>query len=63
MAHLYEHGYSVDKNMVAAFTCYKKASELGCVKSTTKVGHILYSGIKLHEYDGLMTAEDHYQLT
>ena len=36
MGHLYEHGYSVDKNIVASFNSYKKASELGCVKSMTK---------------------------
>eukprot|EP00354_Favella_ehrenbergii_P002175 CAMPEP_0170477644 /NCGR_PEP_ID=MMETSP0123-20130129/18857_1 /TAXON_ID=182087 /ORGANISM="Favella ehrenbergii, Strain Fehren 1" /LENGTH=169 /DNA_ID=CAMNT_0010749485 /DNA_START=1694 /DNA_END=2203 /DNA_ORIENTATION=+ len=32
--------------MVAAFECYKKAAELGCVKSTTKLGHMYYSGVK-----------------
>ena len=46
LGHLYEEGLSVDRNMVAAFECYKKASELGCVKSTTKLGHMYYSGIK-----------------
>ena len=60
MGHLYEHGYSVDKNMIAAFNCYKKAGDLGCVKSTTKLGHMHYSGIKLHDYDEFMTAEEQF---
>ena len=63
MGHLYEHGYSVDKNMAAAFNAYKKASELGCVKSTTKLGHQYYSGVRLHDYDEFMSNDELLAMT
>ena len=58
LGHLYECGYSVDKNMVAAFNAYKKASELGCSKSMTKLGHLYYSGVKMQDYDEFLTHEE-----
>ena len=58
LGHLYEHGYSVDKNMVAAFNCFKKASELGCSKSMTKLGHMYYSGVKLQDYEEFLSHEE-----
>ena len=56
----------MDKNIPVAFECFKKAADLGCRKSNTKVGHYLYSGIKQHSYgevnldevDHLSTEED-----
>jgi len=44
--------------MVAAFNCYKKASELGCVQSLVRMGHMYYSGIKLHDYDEFLSNDD-----
>ena len=59
MGHLYENGYSVDKNMAAAFDCYQKASDLGCIKSMTKIGHMYYSGVKVHnDRDEFATDEE-----
>ena len=58
MGHIYEHGFSVDKNMVAAFNAYKKAAELGCVKSMAKLGHLYYSGIKKHDYEEFLSHEE-----
>ena len=57
LGHLYENGLSVDKNIPAAFECFKKAADLGCRKSNTKVGHYLYSGIRQHSY-GELNLED-----
>ena len=54
MGHLYEEGLSVDKNLPAAFECFKKAADLGCRKSNTKVGHYLYSGVPAHNYDDII---------
>ena len=48
LGHLYEKGYSVDTNLSAAFACYKKAADLGCSRSMTKLGHMFYSGVKVH---------------
>ena len=44
--------------MQAAFACYKKASDLGCVKSTTKLGHMYYSGIKHGHNDEFLSLEE-----
>lgn len=51
MGTLYDKGLAVDQNKEAAFKCYQKAAELGCVKSCTKVAHMYYSGVKAHKFD------------
>ena len=51
MGVLYEQGLSVDQNQDAAFRCYVKAAELGCVKSNTKVAHMYYSGVKARKFE------------
>ena len=63
MGHLYEEGLSVDKNLPAAFECFKKAADLGCRKSNTKVGHYIYSGVKAHNYDDIMLDDVDYLST
>jgi len=50
MGILYEQGLSVDQNQEAAYQCFFKAAELGCIKSNTKVAHMLYSGVKQHRF-------------
>ena len=37
--------------MEAAFECFRKAAELGCIKSNTKVSHMYYSGVKAHKFE------------
>ena len=44
--------------MVAAFNCFKKASELGCSKSMTKLGHMYYSGVKVQDYEEFLSHEE-----
>lgn len=51
MGVLYEQGLSVDLNLEAAFGCYAKAAELGCIKSNTKVAHMYYSGVKARKFE------------
>jgi TPR repeat protein len=53
MGVLYEQGWSVDRNLEAAFRCFLKAADLGCIKSNTKVGHMLYSGIKARKFEDM----------
>lgn len=54
LGHLYEEGFSVDQNTVLAFESYKKAANLGCVKSNTKVAHFYFSGIPVSSQDAEM---------
>ena len=37
--------------MQAAFECFKKAADLGCIKSNTKIAHLYYSGVKAHKFE------------
>jgi TPR repeat protein len=53
MGILYEQGLSVDQNTEAAFRCFFKAADLGCTKSNTKIGHMLYSGIRARKFQDL----------
>jgi TPR repeat protein len=46
MGYIYEKGIQVDKDLMEAMTHYQKASDLGHVKATTKLGHFYYSGIR-----------------
>ena len=51
MGILYENGFSVDRNIEAAFQCFSKAAEMGCIKSNTKVANMFFSGVKMHKFE------------
>jgi TPR repeat protein len=51
MGILYENGFSVDRNIEAAFKCFSKAAEMGCIKSNTKVANMFFSGVKMHKFE------------
>ena len=50
---LYEQGLSVDQNHEVALKYYEIAAHLGHTKSFTKLGHLLYSGVKKPEFMSL----------